>query len=172
MPERYPSNTKNGVKMYFGHVFGVFLGVPECQAGGVFLRFFLVEFDTEYEWAKVPPTMEVIGSLKALLCPPLLTQGTDPRYRIRGHKECERVAERNFLHSFPLSGTPVVHSYWAWIDSGLGHLGSLWQAGAFSKAALSGGICCDDDLGFFGPNFGWGPRFQIPLESSVAQSQG
>ena len=30
-------------------------------------------------------------------------------------KGYKRGTARNFLHSFPLSGTPVVQSYWAWI---------------------------------------------------------
>ena len=51
------------------------------------------------------------GSLKALLCPPLVN-----KVQNRGSQGYERGTARNFLHSFPLSGTPVVQSYWAQND--------------------------------------------------------
>ena len=46
---------------------------------------------------------------KALLFPPLLNN-----VRTRERKGYERGTARNFRHSFPSSGTPVVQSYWAW----------------------------------------------------------
>ena len=35
-------------------------------------------------------------------------------YETRERKGYKRGTAQNFLHSFPLSGTPVVQSYWAW----------------------------------------------------------
>ena len=35
------------------------------------------------------------------------------KYKTRERKGYERGTARNFLHSFPLSGAPVVQSYWA-----------------------------------------------------------
>ena len=74
----------------------------------------LLSFDTEYDRAKVPPyngndPPPAPGSLKAPLFPPLVnevqnkgTQGVRARYGAE------------LPQSFPLSGTPVVQSYWAW----------------------------------------------------------
>ena len=39
---------------------------------------------------------------------------SETKYKKRGRKGCERGAKRNFLYSFPLSGTPVVQSCRAW----------------------------------------------------------
>ena len=74
-------------------------------------------FDTEYDRAKVPPyngndPPPAPGSLKAPLFPPLLNN-----VQTRERKGYERGTARNFLHSFPSSGAPVVQSYWAWILS-------------------------------------------------------
>ena len=59
-------------------------------------------------------TMDMIpaapGSLKAPLLPPLLNN-----VQTRERKGYRRGTARNFLHSFPLSSSPVVQSYWAWI---------------------------------------------------------
>ena len=67
-------------------------------------------FDTEYDRAKVPPyngndPPPAPGSLKRSLFPPLLNN-----VETRERKGYERGTARNFLHSFPLSGTPVVQS--------------------------------------------------------------
>ena len=63
--------------------------------------------DTEYDRAKVPPHNG--NSLKAPLLQPLLNN-----VQSRERKGYRRGTARNFLHSFSLSGTPVVQSYWAW----------------------------------------------------------
>ena len=57
------------------------------------------------QWKWSPPTP---GSLKTPLLPPLLNN-----VQTRERKGYRRGTARNFLHSFPLSGTPVVQSYWA-----------------------------------------------------------
>ena len=61
-------------------------------------------FTVHWKWSPPSP-----GSLKALLFPSLVK-----KHKTRGHKGRERGTTRNFLHSFPLSGTPVVQSFWAW----------------------------------------------------------
>ena len=58
------------------------------------------------QWKWSPPAP---GSLKALLLPPLLNN-----VQTRERKGYRRGTARNFLYSLPLSGTPVVRSYWAW----------------------------------------------------------
>ena len=81
------------------------------------------------QWKWSPPAP---GSLEALLFPPLLQN--------KGRKGYERGTARNFLHSFPLSGTPVVQSYWAWklIGKSIWNLksamGKIWwnSGGGFS----------------------------------------
>ena len=71
------------------------------------------------QWKWSPPAP---GSLKAPLLPPLLNN-----VQTRERKGYERDTARNFLHSFPLSSTPVVQSYWAWKSGvsdrrlGIGH---------------------------------------------------
>ena len=70
-------------------------------------RLWLGEGSTvQWKWSSPSP-----GSLKALLLQTLLEM-----YKTRGRKRCKWGTTRNFLHSFPLSGTPVVHSCWAWGD--------------------------------------------------------
>ena len=82
-------------------------------------------------------TMEMIpappGSLKALLLPPLLNN-----VQTRERKGYRRGTARNFLHSFPLSGTPVVQSYWAW---------SLW--GRRKNLGNSGQVGVHENPSFF-----------------------
>ena len=58
------------------------------------------------QWKWSPPGP---GSLKALLLFTLFNK----KYKTRERKGYERGTARNFLHSFPLSGTAVVQSYWA-----------------------------------------------------------
>ena len=55
------------------------------------------------------PARPVPGSLKAPLLPPLFNN-----VQTRERKGYRRGTARNFLHSFPLSGAPVVQSYWEW----------------------------------------------------------
>ena len=69
------------------------------------------KIDTEYDRAKVPPyngndPPPALGSLKVLLFPPLLNN-----VQTRERKGYKRGTARNFLHSFPLSGAPVVQSF-------------------------------------------------------------
>ena len=76
--------------------------------------------DTEYDQAKVPPyngndPQPSPGESKS---PSAFTPLVITKYKTRGRKRYKQGTTRNFLHSFPLSGTPVVQSYWAWNCSG------------------------------------------------------
>ena len=53
-------------------------------------------------------------------------------YKTRERKGYNRGTARNFLHSFPLSGTPVVQSYWAWMISRK-FQGIWWNLGDFGE---------------------------------------
>ena len=75
---------------------------------------------TDYDRAKVPPyngndPPPAPGNLKRSLFPTLLNETQNKRER----KGYERGAARHFLQSFPLSGSPVVQSYWAWSPGAL-----------------------------------------------------
>ena len=89
--------------------------VPQSLAAVEFLRalqqYFLGMFqlDTKYDRLKVPPyngndPPPAPGSPKGLLFPSLSNTVEN------------KGTARNFLHSFPLSGAPVVQSYCAWTN--------------------------------------------------------
>ena len=68
---------------------------------------------TEYLWPKVPPYnghARPWWSKSPSVSTPIKQK--NKQGNARGTRE---VRAQNFLHSFPLSGTPVVLSHWAWI---------------------------------------------------------
>ena len=73
-------------------------------------------------------TMEVIPALPWKSISPSVSRLCIPSSRCEGFK---RGTTRNFLHLFPLSGTPVVQSCWAWIFENIKLLGAQGNPGKF-----------------------------------------
>ena len=65
-------------------------------------------------WARMTFSRNYAYKPRHRIClfPPLCPCET--KHKTRGRKGCKRGTTRNFLHSFPLSGSPVVQSFWAW----------------------------------------------------------
>ena len=112
-PTPPPPQKKN---YYIGFLYTFLRKKGFTRFRGLFIVFSCF-FDTEIwpgqgpsiPWKWSPPSP---GSLKAIL---LFS-------RTRGCEGRERGTTRNFLHSFPLSGTLVVQSYCAWILFSKGNL--------------------------------------------------
>ena len=68
-----------------------------------------MDFFRHRTWPGDGSTVQWKWSPPAPLLPSLLKN-----VQTRERKGYERGTARNFLQSFPLSGTPVVQSYWAW----------------------------------------------------------
>ena len=100
--------------VYFGGCFFRVASLSLTRATDRRQSFEHLEFlDTEYDRAKVP---QYNGSdpVPLEVDKPFWFHPYQTKYKTRGRKGCEQAMTRNFLHSFPLSCTPVVQSYWAW----------------------------------------------------------
>ena len=71
--------------------------------------------DAEYDRAKVPPHNGNDPRSPLVVSKPFCFQPFFSKVQERERKGYKRGTARNILHSFPLSGTAVVQSHWAWV---------------------------------------------------------
>ena len=72
------------------------------------------KLDTAYDRVKVPPYNGNDHRPPLVVYKPFCFHPYSTKYKRRERKGYKRGPARNFFHSFPLSSTPVVQSYWAW----------------------------------------------------------